>query len=141
MKNKKLLLIICCIVILACCFIGIKLTGSSFGSLKYNVVVEEHRFEYEGVEGEIPATGYSSNYFYTLVNTKKKEKYEITYQDVWDVHNEKGDKDKLSYKITKLSNIEVRDYEEKYGKSDKLKKVKSLVATHTKEKYDIEKEK
>ena len=45
-----------------------------FESLEYDIIVEKHRYEYEGLPaGEIPETGYSTNYYYVVVNSTLHE--------------------------------------------------------------------
>ena len=139
-KNVKKIIIIAIILLVV---IGI--------ILAYDILVESNRREYEDTystnvqnseyEGMdpiyAPAGGYSTNYYYTLINSNKKEKYTIVYEDVWDVHNEKGDKDKVTITINKIDDNELQENINKYGKSSKLLSVKKLLDEHINEKYEV----
>ena len=73
----------------------------SFDNLSYDIVVRE----WEPQNSEIVG-GYASIYYATLVNYNKKERYDITFSDVWEVHEERGDKDYVSIEIHKISGKE-----------------------------------
>ena len=106
---------------------------------EYDILIEEYRYEYEGVPSNMqPAGGYSSNYYYQVINSEKKEKYVVVYQDVWSAHNEKGDKDILSIGIMPVTNEEIEDYINQYGKVSRTK-LKKLLNKTIKENYKIEK--
>ena len=143
---KKIKIILPIIIVLIVLLIGIKIVDivrtknqSIIDSLEYDILVEEHLYEYEGVDPElVPAGGYSTNYNYTFINTAKKEKYLITYQDVWDVHNERGDKDIIIIKIEKIDGDEIKSAIKEYHKT-KLSKVKTILDKHIKEEYEISK--
>ena len=139
-KNVKKIIIIAIILLVV---IGIILAilnknAISLNRLEYDILVESNRYQYEGVDPMyVPDGGYSSNYYYTLINSVKKEKYTIAYQDVWDVHNEKGDKDKVTITINKIDDNELQENINKYGKSSKLLSVKKLLDEHSNEKYEV----
>ncbi len=110
----------------------------NFESLKYDIIVEKHRYQYEGVDPtQIPLGGYSDTYYYTLVNSELHEKYPITYEDVWDVHNERGDYDTISVETTKVSDEELNSLIETYGKLGHLLHVQDFFEGDVKESYII----
>ena len=75
-----------------------------FESLEYDIIVEKHRYEYEGLPaGEIPETGYSTNYYYVVVNSTLHEKYTLKYEDVSEVHNEDIDYNTLTISTKTIS--------------------------------------
>ena len=75
--------------------------------IKYDILIEEHRYEYE--EGMLQLTGYATNYYYTIINSEKLEKYIATYCDVWSVHNENGKIDTVNIKKESINKIELAD--------------------------------
>ena len=110
----------------------------SFESLKYDIIVEKHRYQYEGVEPtQIPLGGYSDTYYYTVVNSELHEKYTIAYEDVWDVHNARGDYDTITIETTKVSDDELNSLIEAYGKLSQQYSVKDFFEDDVKESYII----
>ena len=110
----------------------------NFESLKYDIIVEKHRYQYEGVDpSQIPIGGYSDIYYYTLVNSELHEKYTITYEDIWDVHNERGDYDTITVDTTKISDDELNSLIEAYGKLGHQLHVQDFIEGDVKESYII----
>ncbi len=115
-----------------------KPVDKSFDSLQYDIIVEKHRYEYEGWNPEeVPVGGYSTNYYYTVINSELHEKYTIIYQDVWSVHNERGDIDTITVTTEVVSDEDIDLYIEKYGKQDHLLSVKDFFEADVKEEYLI----
>ena len=115
-----------------------KTDRKDFDELEYDIIVEKHRYEYEGWNpAEIPETGYSTNYYYTVINSKLHEKYIIVYQDVWSIHNERGDYDTISVSTETVTDEDLNKYIEKYGKNTHLLKVKDFFEADVKEQYLI----
>ena len=83
----------------------------------------------------IPEGGYSTNYYYIVINSDKLEKYTVRYSDIWDVHNERGDIDTISIKKETINKIELESAIKKYGKTNNKKKLKELLDNNIKEKY------
>ena len=109
-----------------------------FESLEYDIIVEKHRYEYEGLPaGEIPETGYSTNYYYVVVNSTLHEKYTLKYEDVWEVHNERGDYDTLTISTETISDEDLDNLIEQYGKNSHLLKVKDFFEADVKEEYIV----
>ena len=109
-----------------------------FDALKYDIIIEKHRYEYEGWNpAEIPETGYSTNYYYSVINSEKHEKYTIVYQDVWSIHNERGDYDTISVTTETVNDEDLDKYIEKYGKNPRLLSVKEFFEADVKEQYLI----
>ena len=105
-------------------------------NIKYDVLIAEHRYEYEDVDDSmIPEGGYSTNYYYIVINSDKLEKYTVRYSDIWDVHNERGDIDTISIKKETINKIELESAIKKYGKTNNKKKLKELLDNNIKEKY------
>ena len=108
-------------------------------NIKYDVLIAEHRYEYEDVDDiMIPEGGYSSNYYYIVINSDKLEKYTVIYSDILDVHNERGEIDTISIKKETINKIELQSAIKKYGKTNNKKKLKELLDNNIKEKYITE---
>lgn len=141
MKNKKMIIIVISIIIIVAAVIGIGVIGKEIcrlNSLKYDILVERHRYQYEGVDPVmVPEGGYSTNYYYTFINSGKNEKYTITYTDVWEVHNERGDVDSIEIVTEKIGDDELQDYIDKYGKNSKMLSLKKILDEDIKEKYTV----
>ena len=106
--------------------------------IKYDILIEEHRYEYEGIDDSmIPLGGYSTNYYYTVINSDKLEKYTVRYSDIWTVHNEKGDIDTIIIKKESIDKFELEYTIKKYGKNNEKNKLKELLNKNIKEKYVI----
>lgn len=138
MKNKVNLRIVILILIFIVALIIFFLSFNNlrFNTLKYDIIVEKHRYQYEGWEFP-PSGGYSTNYFYTVINTEKKEKYILTYQNIWDIHNQRGDIDTITVEIESISDSELEEAVNKYEKNDQKLKFKDLFEQEVKEKYKI----
>lgn len=109
---------------------------SLLANLEYDILIEEHRNQYAGM-ADIPATGYSTTYYYTVINSTKKEKYTLIYQDVWDIHNQNGDIDSIKIEIEEITDEEVQRAINEYGKKNKKSKLKDLFEQNIEEKYRI----
>ena len=110
----------------------------NFESLKYDIVIEKHRYQYEGVDPtQIPIGGYSNTYYYTVVNSELHEKYTIAYEDVWDVHNARGDYDTITIETTKVGDDELNSLIEAYGKLSQQYNVKDFFEDDVEESYII----
>lgn len=165
-KNVKKIIIIVVILLVVIGIILAILNKNTIllNKLEYDIVVASNLREYEGMDPEnipasenedmnstnvqnneyegmdtiqVPAGGYSTKYYYTLINSIKKEKYTIVYENVWDVHNERGDKDKVTITINKIDDNEIQENTNKYGKTSKLLSVKELLDKDINEKYNI----
>lgn len=113
--------------------------NSSFNNITYDIIVEEHRYEYEGVNtADIPVTGYATNYYYVVVNSEKLEKYTITYVDVWEIHNKKGDIDTVRIKKESINDDDLKNLMKKHNKLEKKQRLKNLLKKHIKEIYKVE---
>lgn len=55
------------------------------------------------------------------------EKYTISYEDIWQVHNDSGEKDNITINIEKINKDELQEYIDKYGKESKMKKVFKVI--------------
>lgn len=131
---------ILCIIFVSLALLPNKLAKdeNSFDKLQYDIIIEKHRYEYEGWNpAEIPETGYSTNYYYSVINSERHEKYTIVYQDVWSVHNERGDYDTISISTETVSDEDLDKYIEKYGKNAHLLSVKDFFEADVKEEYLI----
>ena len=131
---------ILCIIFVSLALLPNKLAKdeNSFDKLQYDIIIEKHRYEYEGWNpAEIPETGYSTNYYYSVINSERHEKYTIVYQDVWSVHNERGDYDTISVSTETVSDEDLDKYIEKYGKNPHLLSVKDFFEADVKEEYLI----
>lgn len=140
---KKRTLIISIVTIILIILISVvahyKLNYSNtLKNFKYDILIEEHRYEYEGVEPkDIPETGYATNYYYTVINSKKLEKYTVTYMDVWEVHNKKGDIDKVNIKIKSINKTELEQILNQYKKKTELSNLKNLLEKNIKERFKV----
>ena len=125
------------LVLLITIIVYINTNNSAYlDNIKYDVLIAEHRYEYEDVDDSmIPEGGYSTNYYYIVINSDKLEKYTVRYSDIWDVHNERGDIDTISIKKETINKIELESAIKKYGKTNKKNKLKELLDNNIKEKY------
>lgn len=147
MKNEgkiKIWIIVSIIVILCVAVIVILLIGNKgnstneLASFEYDVLIEEHRHQYEGVPDVlVPAGGYSTTYYYTVINSEEKEKYVVAYQDVWDIHNERGDLDTVTVNVEELTDSEIENAINQYGKNEKKSNLQDLIEKEVDEKYTI----
>lgn len=138
MKNKVNLRIVILIILFIAALIIFFLSFNNlrFNTLEYDIIVEKHRYQYEGWEFP-PSGGYSTSYFYTVINSEKKEKYILTYQDIWDIHNQRGDVDIVTIEIESISDSELKEAINKYEKNDKKLNLRDLLEQKVKEKYKI----
>ena len=138
MKNKVNLRIVILIIsfIAALIIFFLSFNNLRFNTLEYDIIVEKHRYQYEGWEFP-PSGGYSTNYFYTVINSEKKEKYTLTYQNIWDIHNQRGDVDIVTIEIESISDSELNESINNFGKSEENLKFKDLFEQEVKEKYKI----
>ena len=138
MKNKVNLRIVILIIsfIAALIIFFLSFNNLRFNTLEYDIIVEKHRYQYEGWEFP-PSGGYSTSYFYTVINSEKKEKYILTYQDIWDIHNQRGDVDIVTIEIESISDSELNEAINNFGKSEENLKFKDLFKQEVKEKYKI----
>lgn len=65
------------------------------------------------------------------------EKYTISYEDIWQVHNDSGEKDNITINIEKINKDELQEYIDKYGKESKMKKVREMLDESVQEDYEI----
>lgn len=65
------------------------------------------------------------------------EKYTISYEDIWQVHNDSGEKDNITINIEKINKDELQEYIDKYGKESKMKKVREMLDESIQEDYEI----
>lgn len=138
-KNKKVIIIIVILLILGMIGVIIKnINRIRLFNLEYDIIVEEHRSQYENIDPMyFSAGGYSTKYYYTVINSKKKEKYTVIYEDVFKVHNEKGNVDEISIEITSLTDNEVREAIDNYGLNSTKGKLRNLLNKTIDEKYKI----
>lgn len=124
MKKNTSTFIIIGVVAIVAIVVMFKFTtkDNTLSKIKYDISVEEHSSQNSDTEG-----GYSSMYTYVVINSELKEKYIITYQDIWDVHNEKGNVDTISIETKTISDSEVQEAIDYYGKLDKPNKLKNLL--------------
>ena len=136
MKKNISIFIVCGIVAVIAILVVFKLVtkDNTLSKIKYDIVVEEHTSQNSGDD-----SGYSSFYTYVVINSETREMYTITYQDIWNVHNDKGDVDTISIETETISNYEVDDAINNYGKLEKPTKVKNLLDKYIHEKVIIKK--
>ena len=138
-KNKKAIIIIVILLVLVIVGVIIKnINRIKLFNFEYDIIVEEHRSEYENANPmDLSAGGYSTKYYYTVINSKKKEKYTVIYEDVFKVHNEKGNVDEISIEITSLTDNEVKEAIDNYGLNSTKGKLRNLLNKTIDEKYKI----
>ena len=136
MKKNTSIFIVCGIVAVIAIIVIFKFTtkDNTLSKIKYDIVVEEHTSQNSSDE-----SGYSSFYTYVVINSETKEKFVITYQDIWDVHNEKGDVDTISIETKTISDLEVQEAIDDYGKLEKPNKLKNLLDQYIHEEVVINK--
>lgn len=119
--------------------VGCQITEKNkLGKLEYDIIVEKESTRTEGLNtSEISVGGYSNHYYYTLINSEKMEKYTISYEDIWQVHNDSGEKDNITINIEKINKDELQEYIDKYGKESKMKKVREMLDESIQEDYEI----
>ena len=148
-KEKKRIIkivIVICVILLAILCIIMKLNNSGISYLEYDILVEDRSSRpQKGLimtksgsieEGDFEVTpkgGYANIYYYTVINSEKKEKYTIVYQYVYAERN----KDAVSIEITTVSEYEIQEAIKKYGLSSKKIKLKKLLDNASKDKYHI----
>lgn len=140
MKKKFIIYLTLLIVLVLGTIILIKpeFNGDEIDDFKYDILVLEHRYEYEDVDPHlIPETGYSSSYYYTVINSEKLEKYIIIYTDVWNAHNERGEKDTVSIKKELIDKTELENAIKQYGKTKNMNSLKKLLDKNINEEYII----
>lgn len=103
--------------------------------LKYDIVVSDWTIKNPEIEG-----GFATIKFAVLVNCQKQEKYTIHYQDVWDIHEERGHKDSVLIEIEKLSNDEISELKKEHNLQE-ISKIKNFIDEHIESNYDIDIEK
>ena len=108
----------------------------SFENLKYDIVIQKYYDRWSSVDPtEKPIGGYSTSYDYILINTVKKEKYYIEYIDIWE--NQFNGSDTVRVIIYKLTDEDVKNAIDIYGKNNKLESVKSILADDITEEYKV----
>ncbi len=141
MKRKivNIGLIIAMLIMILALLTGCEISNKSrLGKLEYDIVVEKGSTRTEGLNtSETPVGGYSTHYYYTLINSEKMEKYTISYEDIWQVHNDSGEKDNITINIEKINKDELQEYIDKYGKESKMKKVREMLDESIQEDYEI----
>ncbi len=137
--KKKIIIITSIIILIIGIILKLNINKIKLSLIKYDVLIEKHRYEYEGINNQamIPAGGYSTNYFYTVINTEKKEKYTVTYQDIYDIHNKKGNIDTLKINIIKMTDKEIEKVKKTYKLNKRKKRLTSLLNKTINEKYKI----
>ena len=136
MKKNTSTFIIVGIVVIIALVIGFKLItkDNTLSKIKYDIVVQEHTPQNNDDEG-----GYASLYTYIVINSETKEMHTITYQDIWNVHNDKGDVDTIRIETKTISNYEVNEAISNYGKLEKPTKVKNLLDKYIHQDVVVEK--
>lgn len=136
MKRNTSTFIIIGVVAVVAIIVIFKFTtkDNTLSKIKYDIAVEEHTSQNSSDE-----SGYSSFYTYVVINSETKEKFVITYQDIWDVHNEKGDVDTISIETKIISDLEVQEAIDDYGKLEKPNKLKNLLDQYIHEEVVINK--
>lgn len=141
MKRKivNIGLIIAMLIMILALLTGCEISNKSrLGKLEYDIVVEKGSTRTEGLNtSKTPVGGYSTHYYYTLINSEKMEKYTISYEDIWQVHNDSGEKDNITINIEKINKDELQEYIDKYGKESKMKKVREMLDESIQEDYEI----
>ena len=137
--KKKIIIITSIIILIIGIILKLNINKIKLSLIKYDVLIEKHRYEYEGINNQamIPAGGYSTNYFYTVINTEKKEKYTVTYQDIYDIQNKKGNIDTLKINIIKMTDKEIEKVKKTYKLNKRKKRLTSLLNKTINEKYKI----
>ena len=137
--KKKIIIITSIIILIIGIILKLNINKIKLSLIKYDVLIEKHRYEYEGINNQamIPAGGYSTNYFYTVINTEKKEKYTVTYQDIYDIQNKKGNIDTLKINIIKMKDKEIEKVKKTYKLNKRKKRLTSLLNKTINEKYKI----
>lgn len=113
-------------------------SANTLGKYKYDIVVQAHEYEYAGVPTEeVPLTGYSTRYLFTVIDSKENKRYKVIYEDIWEVHNKRGDLDKVYLETEDVSGEEVKKAEEQYGKKER-RSLRELVEEFTEEIFEVE---
>lgn len=135
----SIIVILCVVAVIVILLIGNKGNSTNeLASFEYDVLIEEHRYQYEGVPDElVPVGGYSTTYYYTVINSEEKEKYVVAYQDVWGIHNERGDLDTVTVSVEELTDSEIENAINQYGKNEKKSNLQDLIEKEVDEKYTI----
>lgn len=148
MNKKKIIKIVIgvCVILLIILCVVLNLNKSEISYLEYDILVKDRSnrpqkgliMTKSGTIKEadfkvISTGGYADIYYYTVINSEKKEKYTIVYQDVYAERN----KDTVSIEITSVSEYEIQEYTKKYGSSSKMIKLKKLLDRASKDKYQI----
>ena len=123
MKNNGKIFLIVGIVILAL-IVVFKLTtkDNTLSKMKYDIVIEEYKIHDNSGTDE-----YSTNYSYIVINSETKEKYIITHIDKPSSYNDTGDIDTIGIDTINVSDSEIQQAIDTYGKLDKPAKVKDML--------------
>lgn len=80
---KKIIIPILIVIIIIAIFI-LSFDRISLDTLNYDIIVSDFKVRNPEIDG-----GFATVQYAVLVNTEKKEKYTIDYQDVWEIHEKK----------------------------------------------------
>ena len=101
-------------------------------NITYDIIVSDWANKSGNMVG-----GFSTIYGATLVNSNKKEMYEIGYSDVWDIHEQNGSKDSVSVDVHKISDNKLANIQRKQY-TQPMSTVKVFLDNHVKVDYDLE---
>ena len=99
--------------------------------LTYNIIVNDWSSANDGIIG-----GFASTYKATFVNSDKKEMYTISYSDVWEVHEDKGEKDSVLIEVRKISDKKLLNITNKAEIRNNAT-VKDYLNSHIKTDYNL----
>lgn len=133
--NLKKIIILLLIAITVVLIFVLSFDRISLNILNYDIVVSDFKVRNPELEG-----GFATVQYAVLVNTEKKEKYTIDYQDVWDIHEKNGNIDSVSIEIEKLSDDEIAEIKNNYTKQEILK-IEQFLNMYIKSNYKIDIEK
>ena len=140
-SRKALILVVFGLAIIFIVIVSLVLMprpNHDFDSLQYDIIVEKHHNRDDNLDPSlVSAGGYATIFHYTLVNSGLHEKYTIVYQDVWEIHNERGDRDTVTITTEAISDEELNDLITKYGKQNYLSSAKQLLEDNIKEPYIV----
>ena len=99
--------------------------------LTYDIVLNDWTSKNDDIIG-----GYANTYESKLVNSDKKEMYTISYSDVWEMHEDSGDKDSVSIEVRKISDKKISNITNTAIIQNKSA-VKDYINSHIKTEYDL----